>query len=75
MRADLGADAAGKVLIDEPLAHGAARYGSVFRKLRVLIALRDPRDVVLSCYFQNLPLDSTNVNFLSLDRLANATPT
>ena len=36
----------------------------------MLIALRDPRDVILSCYFQNIPLNVTNVNFLSLERLA-----
>jgi hypothetical protein len=38
--------------------------------LKVLIALRDPRDVVISCYFQNIPLNSANVNFLTFDRLA-----
>jgi len=32
--------------------------------------LRDPRDVVLSCYFQNIPLNAANVNFLSFERLA-----
>lgn len=42
----------------------------VFPEIRIIIALRDPRDVVLSCYFQNLPLNGTNVNFLSLERLA-----
>lgn len=42
----------------------------VFPELRVLIALRDPRDVVLSCYFQNIPLNADNVNFLSLERVA-----
>jgi len=42
----------------------------VFPELRVLIALRDPRDVVLSCYFQNIPLNAANVNFLSFERLA-----
>ncbi len=41
----------------------------VFPELRVLIALRDPRDVVLSCYFQNIPLNPVNVNFLSLERV------
>ena len=41
----------------------------VFPELRVLIALRDPRDVVLSCYFQNIPLNAVNVNFLSLERV------
>ena len=42
----------------------------VFPELKVIIALRDPRDVILSCYFQNLPLNATNTNFLSLDRAA-----
>jgi hypothetical protein len=42
----------------------------VIPDLRVLIALRDPRDVVISCYFQNLLLNTTNANFLSLKRLA-----
>jgi len=72
LRADLGADAAGKVLIDKNPSPTARLplWLRVFPELRVLIALRDPRDVVLSCYFQNIPLNSTNVNFLSLDRLA-----
>ena len=42
----------------------------MFPELRVVIALRDPRDVVLSCYFQNILLNATNVNFLSFERLA-----
>jgi hypothetical protein len=41
----------------------------VFPELRVIIALRDPRDVVLSCYFQNIPLNQVNANFLSFERL------
>jgi len=40
----------------------------VFPELKVLIALRDPRDVVVSCFFLNIMLNATNVNFLSLDR-------
>jgi tetratricopeptide (TPR) repeat protein len=42
----------------------------IFPELRVVIALRDPRDVVVSCYFQSLMLNGTNVNFLSLERTA-----
>lgn len=42
----------------------------VFPELRVLIALRDPRDVVISCYFQNIPLTIINSNWLSLERVA-----
>lgn len=40
----------------------------IFPRVKVLIALRDPRDVIISCYFQNLALNATNANFLSLDR-------
>jgi len=40
----------------------------LFPDLKVVIALRDPRDVIVSCYFQNLRLNATNSNFLSLDR-------
>src|SRR5207302_1780207 len=42
----------------------------VFPELKVIIALRDPRDVVLSCFFQNLMLTPTNANFLTLERTA-----
>ncbi len=42
----------------------------VFPELKVIIALRDPRDVVISCFFQNIQLNATNVNFLSLERTA-----
>jgi hypothetical protein len=68
----LGAEAAGKMLIDKNPSPTARLpvWLRVFPELRVLIALRDPRDVVLSCYFQNIPLNSTNVNFLTLERLA-----
>ena len=36
----------------------------------MIIALRDPRDVIVSCFFQNLRLNATNANFLSLERTA-----
>jgi len=42
----------------------------VFPDLKVIIALRDPRDVIISCFFQKLMLTATNANFLSLDRTA-----
>jgi tetratricopeptide (TPR) repeat protein len=42
----------------------------LFPELKVIIALRDPRDVIISCYFQNLRLNATNANFLSLERTA-----
>jgi tetratricopeptide (TPR) repeat protein len=42
----------------------------IFPELRVIMALRDPRDVVISCYFQNIPINPVNANFLSLERTA-----
>jgi hypothetical protein len=37
---------------------------------RVLVALRDPRDVVISCFMQYLPLNPNSVCFLTLERTA-----
>jgi tetratricopeptide (TPR) repeat protein len=72
LREDLGGEAGGRFLIDKNPSPTSRLplWLRVFPELRVLIALRDPRDVVLSCYFQNIPLNSANVNFLTLDRLA-----
>jgi tetratricopeptide (TPR) repeat protein len=72
LRQDLGGEAAGKTLVDKNPSPTARLplWLRVFPELRVLIALRDPRDVVLSCYFQNIPLNTANANFLSLERLA-----
>lgn len=42
----------------------------LFPLTKVIITLRDPRDVAISCYFQNLALTGANVNFLSLERTA-----
>lgn len=40
----------------------------LFPELKVIIALRDPRDVVISCFFQNIPINPVNANFLTLER-------
>jgi len=40
----------------------------LFPDLKVIIALRDPRDVIISCFFLNIMLNETNANFLSLER-------
>ena len=42
----------------------------LFPETRLLIALRDPRDVVLSCFMQYLPLNTNSVCFLTLERTA-----
>jgi tetratricopeptide (TPR) repeat protein len=65
-------DLRGKLLLDKnPSPTAKLRiWLRVFPELRVLIALRDPRDVVISCYFQNLPLNAFSANFLTLERTA-----
>lgn len=40
----------------------------LFPELKVIVALRDPRDVIISCFFLNIMLNATNVNFLSIER-------
>ncbi len=42
----------------------------LFPEARLLIALRDPRDVVISCFMQHLPLNPNSVCFLTLERTA-----
>jgi tetratricopeptide (TPR) repeat protein len=42
----------------------------LFPEARLLIAIRDPRDVVLSCYLRYLPLNAVSVRFLDVQRTA-----
>jgi hypothetical protein len=42
----------------------------LFPETRLLMALRDPRDVVMSCFLQYLPLNANSVCFLTLERTA-----
>ena len=39
-------------------------------EIKLLIALRDPRDVVLSCFLRYLPLNPVSVSFLTLEDAA-----
>jgi tetratricopeptide (TPR) repeat protein len=68
--AELGDHQEGKMLLDKnPSPTVRLRmWLRIFPELRVIIALRDPRDVVISCYFQNIPINAVNANFLSLER-------
>jgi tetratricopeptide (TPR) repeat protein len=61
-----------KVMLDKNPSPTLALYLwlRIFPELKVIIALRDPRDVIVSCLFQNLNLTALNVNFLSLGRAA-----
>jgi tetratricopeptide (TPR) repeat protein len=62
----------GKLLLDKnpSLTASLHIWLRLFPQLKVIITLRDPRDIILSCYFQNLTLTAANANFLSLDRTA-----
>lgn len=42
----------------------------LFPETKLLIALRDPRDVVVSCFMQYLPLNTNSVCFLTPERTA-----
>ena len=67
---DGGSGDATQVLLDKNPSPTASLplWLRVFPDLKVIIPLRDPRDVVISCFFQNLAVTATNVNFLSLER-------
>jgi tetratricopeptide (TPR) repeat protein len=39
----------------------------IFPEIRLLIALRDPRDVVLSCFMQSIPLSQVSSAYLRLE--------
>lgn len=65
----LGDQIGGRLLIDKnpsltTLVLTAVR---VFPEIKFLTALRDPRDVVLSCFMQPLPLNPVSAMFLSLE--------
>jgi tetratricopeptide (TPR) repeat protein len=42
----------------------------LFPEAKLLVALRDPRDVVVSCFMQYLPLNTNSVCYLTLERAA-----
>lgn len=41
-----------------------------FPETRLIVAIRDPRDVVLSCYLRYLPLNAVSVGFMTPERTA-----
>lgn len=67
---EIDGDLGGRLLLDKNPSPTAALHLwlRVLPETKVIIALRDPRDVVVSAFFQNLMLTPTNANFLTLER-------
>ena len=70
MESFLGQSIGGRILIDKnpSLTSLIAPFARIFPEAKFLVALRDPRDVCLSCFMQPLPLNDVSAMFLSLDR-------
>lgn len=68
----LGEPIAGRMHLDKNPAYNLTipLVLRLFPEARLLVALRDPRDVVLSCYLRYLPLNAVSVRFLDIRRTA-----
>jgi len=64
----LGGPIAGRLLIDKNPSYTflIPALIRILPEMKFLIALRDPRDVVLSCFMQNLPLNQVGAACISL---------
>ena len=64
----LGRSLAGRLLIDKnpSLTPSIPAIARVFPETQFLVALRDPRDVCLSCFMQPLPLNPVSSSYLTL---------
>jgi Flp pilus assembly protein TadD len=67
-----GAQVAGKVFVDKyPLTSlKLPMVAKLFPKAKILFALRDPRDVVLSCFRRSFAMNSSMFEFLDIARAA-----
>lgn len=72
MEQALGQPLSGRLHLDKNPSHTLFLPGiwRLFPETKFLIALRDPRDVIVSCYFQYLPLNPNSVAFLSWESTA-----
>ena len=72
MELSLGQPVAGRLLIDKNPSYTflIPAFVRIFPETKFLIALRDPRDVVLSCFMQNIPLNQVGAAYLSLSSAA-----
>ena len=67
-----GLNVAGRVFVDKQPFHTLKLplIARLFPDAKVLFAIRDPRDVVLSCFRRQLEVDLLRVEFLTLDGAA-----
>lgn len=67
-----GTDLAGRVLVDKLPLHTVSLplIARLFPDARILFALRDPRDVVLSCFRRRFQINAAMFEFLTLDGAA-----
>jgi len=65
----LGKPIAGRLLVDKNpiLTFLIAPFVRIFPEAKLLVALRDPRDVCLSCFMQPLPLNQSAAAYLTLE--------
>ena len=65
-------DISGKILVDKLPLHTLALplIAKLFPKAKLLFALRDPRDVVLSCFRRRFQLNSAMFEFLTIEGAA-----
>ena len=72
MSAALNETVAGRIHLDKnpPMTLVLPGFLRLFPQTKILVALRDPRDVVISCFMQYLPLNPNSVCFLTLERTA-----
>ena len=72
VRETLGDDLAGKVLVDKMPLHTQALplIAKLFPDAKILFALRDPRDVVLSCFRRRFRINAAMFEFLTLEGTA-----
>ena len=68
MDLSLGQSVGGRLLVDKNPSYTflLPAFVRIFPEVKFLIALRDPRDVVLSCFMQNLPPNQTGAACLTL---------
>jgi hypothetical protein len=62
----------GRLLVDKnpEMTNLLPLVARAFPEMKIIFALRDPRDVVISCFTQQLPLNAVSVHYLSLQSTA-----